>query len=117
MRKKYKMVVFTHAVAGLEKEFNDWYQNTHLKDICGLKNFDAAQRYRFTMNITDGPDLAPHLAIYEIETDDIQRAIKAMNDFAASGGMPLPDSMGKNIVGAVYEENGSRVEAQPRRGA
>jgi hypothetical protein len=114
MKKKYKMVVFTHAVAGLEKEFNDWYQNTHLKDICGIKNFDAAQRYKFSMNITDGPDLAPHLAIYDIETDDIQAAIKAMNDFATSGRMPLPDSMGKNIVGAVYEEHGARVEAQPR---
>ncbi len=113
MKKKYKMVVFTHAVAGLEKEFNDWYQNTHLKDIVGIENFDAAQRYTFTMNITDGPDLAPHLAIYEIETADIKGAIKAMNDFAASGRMPLPDSMGKTIVGAVYEEHGARVEAQP----
>ena len=112
--KKYKMIVFTRAVAGLEKEFNDWYQNTHLKDICGIKHFDAAQRYKFTLNITDGPSLAPHLAIYDIETDDIQGAIKAMNDFAASGGMPLPEAMSKNIVGAVYEEHGMRVEAQPR---
>ena len=79
-----------------------------------MEHFAAAQRYSFTMNITDGPDLAPHLAIYEIETDDIQGAIKAMNDFAASGRMPLPDSMAKNIVGAVYEEHGARVEAQPR---
>jgi hypothetical protein len=117
MMKKYKMVVFTHAVEGLEKEFNDWYQNTHLKDICAIENFAAAQRYAFTMNITDGPDLAPHLAIYDIETDDIHGAIKAMNDFAASGRMPLPESMGKNIVGAVYEEHGARVEAQARRGA
>jgi hypothetical protein len=117
MMKKYKMVVFTHAVEGLEKEFNDWYQNTHLKDICAIENFAAAQRYAFTMNITDGPDLAPHLAIYDIETDDIHGAIKAMNDFAASGRMPLPVSMGKNIVGAVYEEHGARVEAQARRGA
>ena len=117
MTKRYKMVVFTHAVAGLEKEFNDWYQNTHLQDICAIKNFAAAQRFAFTMNITDGPDLAPHLAIYDIETDDIQGAIKAMHEFAASGRMPLPESMGKNIVGAVYEEHGARVEAQPRSGA
>jgi len=114
MKKRYKMVVFTNAAASLEREFNDWYQNTHLKDIVGIKNFDAAQRYTFTLNITDGPDLAPYLAIYDIETDDIHAAIKAMNDLAASGRMPLPESMGKNIVGAVYEEHGARVEAQPR---
>ena len=115
MKKKYKMVVFTDAVAGLEKEFNEWYQNTHLKDIVSLENFDAAQRYKFTMNITDGANLAPYLAIYDIETDDIQAAIKSMNDFAASGRMPLPQAMSKNIVGAVYEEHGVRVEAQPRQ--
>ena len=115
--KKYKMVVFTHATSGQDQHFNDWYQNTHLQGICAIKNFAAAQRFAFTMNITDGPDLAPHLAIYDIETDDIHGAIKAMNDFAASGRMPLPESMGKNIVGAVYEEHGARVEAQARRDA
>jgi hypothetical protein len=88
MKKRYKMVVF--------------------------KNFQAAQRYAFALSITDGPQLAPHLAIYDIETDDIHAAIKAMNEFAVSGRMPLPESMGKSIVGAVYEEHGARVEAHPR---
>jgi hypothetical protein len=115
MRKKYKMIVFTNAVAGREKEFNDWYQNVHLKDIVGIKCIDAAQRFRFNMNIVPGgADLAPYLAIYDIETDDIQRVIQDMNDLAASGRMPLPEAMAKDIVGAVYEENGTLVEAQPR---
>jgi hypothetical protein len=115
--KKYKMLVFTHAVPGLEKDFDDWYQNTHLKDIVGIKSFAAAQRYAFTMSITDGPALAPNLAIYDIETDDIQGAIQAMNDFARAGNMPLPASMGKNVVGAVYEEHGARVQAPRGKGA
>jgi hypothetical protein len=109
------MVVFTNSVAGREKEFNEWYQNVHLKDIVGIKCMDSAQRFRFNMNIVPGSaDLAPHLAIYDIETDDIQRVIKEMNDLAASGRMPLTEAMSKDIVGAVYEEHGALVAALPR---
>jgi len=115
MKKKYKMIVFTNSVAGRDHEYNEWYQHVHLKDIVGIKCMDSAQRFRFNMNIVPGgPDLAPYLAIYDIETDDIQRVIKDMNDLAASGRMPLTDAMSKDIVGAVYEEHGALVEALPR---
>lgn len=112
MAKKYKMVVFTNAVEGKDKDFNDWYQNTHLKQIVSIKSFKAAQRFRFTTSITPGgPDLARYLAIYDIETDDIAAALGAMGELAASGRMPLPDSMAQPIVGAVYEEFGEVVKA------
>jgi hypothetical protein len=39
-----------------------------------------------------------------------------MNDLAASGRMPLPDSLAQPIVGAVYEEFGEAVKAQAARG-
>jgi hypothetical protein len=112
MAKKYKMVVFTNAVEGKDKEFNDWYQNTHLKQIVSIKSFVQAQRFRFHTNIVPGgANPARYMAVYDIETDDIGAALGAMNDLAASGRMPLPDSMGQPIVGAVYEEFGEAVEA------
>ena len=113
MAKRYKMVVFTNAVEGQDKDFNDWYQNTHLKQIVSIKPFVAAQRFRFNTSIVPGgPDPARYMAIYDIETDDIGAALNEMNDLAASGRMPLPDSMDKHIVGAVYEEFGEIVKAR-----
>lgn len=112
MAKKYKMVVFSNAVEGKDKDFNDWYQNTHLKQIVSIKSFKVAQRFRFQANIIPGSaDPARYMAIYDIETDDIGAALGAMGELAASGRMPLPDSMAQPIVGAVYEEFGEIVKA------
>jgi hypothetical protein len=52
------------------------------------------------------------MAIYDIETDDINASLGAMNDLAASGRMPLPDSMAQPIIGAVYEDFGEAVKAR-----
>jgi hypothetical protein len=113
MAKKYKMVVFTNAVEGKDKEFNDWYQNTHLKQIVSIKSFAQAQRFRFQTSIIPGaPDPARYMAIYDIETDDINAALGAMGELAASGRMPLPDSMVPPTIGAVYEEFGEVVKAR-----
>jgi hypothetical protein len=113
MAKKYKMVVFTNAVEGKDKDFNDWYQNTHLKQIVSIKSFMVAQRFRVHTNIVPGgADPARYMAIYDIETDDIGAALGAMGELAASGRMPLPDSMAQPIIGAVYEEFGEVVKAR-----
>ncbi len=110
MAKKYKMVVFSNAVEGKDKDFNDWYQNTHLKQIVSIKPFLAAQRFRFhTSIVPGGPDPKRYMAIYDIETDDIGAALAEMNQ---AGGGGLPDSMDKNIIGAVYEEFGEAVKAR-----
>jgi hypothetical protein len=113
MAKKYKMVVFTNAVEGKDKDFNDWYQNTHLKQIVSIKSFAQAQRFQFITSIVPGgPNHARYMAIYDIETDDINAALGAMGELAASGRMPLPDAMAQPIVGAVYEEFGEVVKAR-----
>jgi hypothetical protein len=113
MAKKYKMVVFTNAVEGKEQEFNDWYQNTHLKDIVSIKSFVQAQRFRFHTNIVPGgTNPARYMAIYDIETDDIDAALGAMNERAMSGRMPVSESMAPPILGAVYEDFGEAVKAR-----
>jgi hypothetical protein len=113
MAKKYKLVIFTNAVEGKDKEFNDWYQNTHLQQIVSIKSFAQAQRFRFHTNIVPGSaNPSRYMAVYDIETDDIGASLAAMNALAASGRMPLPDSMGQPIVGAVYEEFGEVVKAR-----
>jgi hypothetical protein len=64
----------------------------------------------FHTNIIPGSaDPSRYMAIYDIETDDIGAALAAMGELAASGRMPLPDSMAQLMIGAVYEEFGEAV--------
>lgn len=54
-----------------EEEFNDWYDNIHLPEICAVPGFVSGRRYKLT-GAADGNDGAPaYLAIYEIEADDL----------------------------------------------
>lgn len=73
---KYIQTVVTAPVAGQEQEFNHWYDNTHLPEVLALPGFVAAQRYELV-----GPDAeerASYLAVYDIETDDIDATFKAL---------------------------------------
>ena len=52
-----------------EAEFNDWYNTIHFPDVLETPNFERATRWENTEpRLAD----AKYLALYEIETDDIQ---------------------------------------------
>lgn len=79
--KKAIMVVFTEATSPEdESEFNDWYDNTHLSDVLKVPGFVAATRYRLCDAQPDGanPTTNKYLAIYEIESTDIQATLDAL---------------------------------------
>ena len=63
------LVVLTNPVPGKENEFNEWYSNIHIQEICQLSGFKSAQRFKLG-DAQLGPDGAQgYLAIYEIEGD------------------------------------------------
>lgn len=75
------MVVLTEATSEDEEaEFNDWYDNTHLADVLKIPGFVAATRYRLSDAQPEGsnPATNKYLAIYEIESDDIQGTLDAL---------------------------------------
>ncbi len=55
-----------------EGEFNNWYHHTHLSDTVKTPGFLAARRYQAKTFVGGRAD---YLALYEIETDDIDRTI------------------------------------------
>jgi hypothetical protein len=72
---RYRMVVLSNAAAGREDEFNEWYGGQHISDILAIDGIESAQRFRLPGE--PGPtDPYRYLAIYEIETDDID-AVRA----------------------------------------
>jgi len=55
-----------------EADFNEWYNNIHLPDMLELPDVVGADRYE---NINPGDGEAKYVALYEIESDDIQKTI------------------------------------------
>ena len=66
--------------AAREAEYNEWYDKTHLPDVLETPGFVRATRYENT-NPQEGE--AKFLAIYEIETDDIDKMMKTLRDNVA----------------------------------
>ena len=66
------LVVLSNPVEGKEEEYNEWYTNTHLKDVLSIPGFVAAQRFKLDEKnlATDTP--YRYMAIYEIESEDIK---------------------------------------------
>jgi hypothetical protein len=101
---RYFFVVLTNPVEGREDEYNDWYDNTHLDDVLALEGFVSAQRFRFVPK--EPTQTVPHryLAIYEIETDDLEATHQKLVDTARTEAMPFSDALEQtDLTGWYYE--------------
>jgi hypothetical protein len=87
---KRLMVALSSAVEGREDEFNEWYENVHIPDICSIEGVLNATRYE----LEEGGFPIPqrYLTIYEIDRpgDEIAAAI---GEGVASGAFTLTDSI------------------------
>ena len=61
--------------AARENEFNDWYTNIHLPDVLETPGFVGARRYQIK---EPAEGKAKFLALYEIEADDVDKALAAL---------------------------------------
>jgi hypothetical protein len=52
-----------------EKEFNDWYDNMHMPDMLQVPGFVKATRWKSADNKEN--EIRKYLALYELETDNI----------------------------------------------
>ena len=101
----YRLVVLTNPVAGRENEYNDWYTNTHLKDVVQIPGILSAQRFRMTPTQRQDKPPGPwkYLAIYSIEADDVTSVI---GELAARRGTPklrASDALAEERLAYYYE--------------
>jgi len=102
----YKMVVTTRPVDGREQEYNDWYNGIHLREVLQVIGVKSAQRFRLSRKVTPEPQPAPYLAIYEIETDDIDATVADLLERAEDGRIFVTDALAEERSCVVYEEVG-----------
>lgn len=109
---RYKMLVLSRPVEGKEAEFNDWYQNVHLKQVVEIPGFVSAQRFKIASNMR-GDDAWPYAAIYEIETDDLEAARREMETRALDERIARSAAFDYDTVYAsIYEALGETVRAE-----
>jgi hypothetical protein len=106
---RYKMVVMSHPVKGREDDYNDWYQNVHLGELVALPGFKSARRFRLARSLVEG-ETYPYLAVYDIETNDIDSVLDNLRDMAENERLTMSDSLDTdNTHAVVYEEFGAVV--------
>ena len=110
--RRYKLLIFSKPVPGREQEYNDWYQNLHLSDVVAISGIRSAQRFRFNQAIVASTEPLPYLAIYDVETDDINGTIQQLQSRAQSRQILISDALSMDqALGVVYEEYGAMVRA------
>lgn len=104
---RHTMLVLINAKEGRDDEFNRWYEEVHLNDILAVPGFVAARRFEAADAQMTGAPKHRYMTLYEIETEDIGAAIRALG--AASGGMDLSDAMEMNgAQNVVYSQLSER---------
>jgi hypothetical protein len=121
---KYTLVVLTNPTPGKEAEYNRWYNEQHIPDVLNCKGFVSAQRFRMsdTQMGANADKSYKYLALYEIETDDLNASIKDLQSRSGTADMVLSDAIDLKGASArmfepVAEEVQARNVARPRRAA
>jgi hypothetical protein len=76
-----------------EDEYNDWYDNTHVPQICAIPGFVSARRYKVHGAHPADPAAPAYLAIYEIDADDLAAPAAELRARSAAGRTPGTDAL------------------------
>ncbi|EIV92437.1 hypothetical protein [Frankia sp. QA3] len=110
-------LVLSNPVDGRDDEYNKWYDEVHIRDVCGVPGVVSAQRYQVRPDIPPA-DVAPgegalpqrHLAVYELDDEPA----KVFGEFLArvgDGRLPLSDTLDMSSVVMSVWEPGARWPA------
>jgi hypothetical protein len=93
---KAVMLVFTDPSSpDVEDEYNAWYDSTHVADVFkAAPSVKAATRYRVAESPAPGTELPTrHMAVYEVEADDLDQVVADMGAAFTRGEMPMSDTL------------------------
>ncbi|HEX7819674.1 MAG TPA: hypothetical protein VF463_03540 [Sphingobium sp.] len=83
---KYILVVPSAPHDGQDADYNSWYDDHHLGELCSIPGVISGKRFDAAPESPHTPDL-PYLALYEIETDDPSSVFAEIGRRSASGEM------------------------------
>lgn len=89
----YMMVVTSSAKDGQDDEYNTWYDNQHIHDVCATPGIGEGQRWDAIPEVSPNAPPTAYLATYEIVADNPQDALGEMMRRAEAGEMPMTDAI------------------------
>jgi len=108
---RFRLIVFTDAVAGQQADYDDWYNNVHLGDVAAVPGVVSAQRFRLRTPVA-GTLPNQHLAIYEIDADDPDKVFEAINALSGTPQMVISEALDQsNMSVGLFEACSDRVVA------
>lgn len=108
---QYKMVVLSNPVPGREQECNEWYETVHIPDMLAMPGFVAAQRSTMACSIAESNPYQ-YLAIYTIETEDLDTVVGGLLKAAESGNLYVSEALdAANAYAVIYDEGGAVVHS------
>jgi hypothetical protein len=110
MAATYLHIAMTTPTAGSDEEFNRWYDTVHIPEVLQMPGFQSGQRYRL---VTDDPTDEPrYIAVYEVESDDIEATVEMIARLAPGRTKSPAIDTRKSIV-RTYEALGDRQLSAP----
>ena len=82
MSKKHLILILTEPTEGNEDEYNNYYENLHLKEVLETTELQTAQRFKLAAQAGEDCPL-PYLAVYETEADNAEQVIANLNETRA----------------------------------
>ena len=77
---------------------------THLGDVLAVPGFVSAQRFKLTdAQRAKPPHPFRYLALYEIETNDLQKTLDELGKRSGTPAMVLTDTMAPGTQAHIYE--------------
>ena len=102
---RYLFVVNSNPAEGREQEYNDWYSNRHLADLLALPGVVATRRFVLNdVQLSAAPQLFKYLALYEIETDDLQDFIGQLLSRSGTESMPISTALSRTTSAILWKE-------------
>jgi hypothetical protein len=96
-----------------EGEFNEWYETTHVPELCEIPGIVSARRFALSQAQLFPPDATRHeyVAIYEIDAENVQGVIDELGARMASGTIHMSDVVEMDPLPSVvlYEETAKPV--------
>lgn len=103
--KRYNLIAMTNPKEGQDEAFNAWYDDVHIGDVFKLPGVVGAQRYRLSDSQYRDEEMEwKYMAVYEIETDDIQATFDALRAASGTDAMPLTDAISPDRMVWIYEQ-------------
>lgn len=102
---RHVFVVFTNPTTDAqEAEYNSWYNDQHLPDVLNVPGFVSAQRFKLSgTQRAAGPFPWRYMALYHIDTDDLQATLATLAARSGTSAMVMSDALAAERLAWVFD--------------